>query len=117
MTGRERPFANDRLGADWDLHREISVTIMKNEYRVDLRNVRDMNALVGAFNDGLIRAVGGHWHGNNWDAFNDYLSWPEDESYILLLDGWSAFVNVVVASPQAACFNASGRIRSGFNQT
>jgi len=27
---------------------------MKNEYRVDLRNVSDMNALVGAFNDGLI---------------------------------------------------------------
>jgi hypothetical protein len=28
-----------------------------------------------------------------------------------------AFVNVVVASPQAARFNSSGRIRSGFNQT
>ena len=51
---------------------------MKNEYRVDLRNVSDMNALVGAFNDGLIQAAGGHWNGNNWDAFNDYLSWPED---------------------------------------
>jgi hypothetical protein len=33
----------------------------------------------------------------------------------LVLD--AAFVNVVVASSQAACFNASGRIRSGFNQT
>jgi membrane-associated PAP2 superfamily phosphatase len=29
----------------------------------------------------------------------------------------SAFVNVVVASPQAAHCNASGRILSGFNQT
>ena len=62
---------------------------MKSEHRVDLRNVRDMNSFAGAFNDGLIRAAGGHWHGNKWDAFNDYLSWPEDESYMLLLDGWS----------------------------
>jgi hypothetical protein len=29
----------------------------------------------------------------------------------------AAFVNVVVASSQAACCSASGRIRSGFNQT
>jgi uncharacterized membrane protein YjjP (DUF1212 family) len=29
----------------------------------------------------------------------------------------AVFVNVVVASSQAACFNSSGRIRSGFNQT
>jgi hypothetical protein len=62
---------------------------MKNEYRIDMCKVSDMNALVGAFNDGLIRAAGGRWHGNNWDAFNNYFSWPEDESYILLLDGWS----------------------------
>jgi hypothetical protein len=62
---------------------------MNTEYRVDLRNVRDMSAFAGAFNDGLIRAAGGNWHGNSWDAFNDYLSWPVDESYMLLLDGWS----------------------------
>jgi hypothetical protein len=62
---------------------------MKNEYRVDLRNVRDMNTFAGAFNDGLIRVGGGHLNGNNWDAFNDYLSRPEDESYMLFLDGWS----------------------------
>lgn len=29
----------------------------------------------------------------------------------------SAFVNVVVASPHACCLSASGRIRSGLNQT
>lgn len=62
---------------------------MNSEYCVDLRNVHDMSAFAGAFNDGLIRAAGGHWHGNNWDAFNDYLSRPENESYVLLLDGWS----------------------------
>jgi len=84
---------------------------MKNEYRVDLRSVRDMNALVSAFNDGLIRGAGGLWHGNNWDAFYDYLSWPVDESYILLLDGWSQFpalaeqaeailVDILPANPQ-----------------
>jgi hypothetical protein len=61
----------------------------RNEYRVDLGNVRDMGAFAGAFNDGLIRAAGGHWHGSNWDAFNDYLSWPVEDSYVLFLDGWS----------------------------
>ena len=60
-----------------------------SEYRVDLHNVQEMTAFATAFNDGLIHAAGGHWHGNNWDAFNDYLSWPVEESYRLLLDGWS----------------------------
>jgi hypothetical protein len=32
-------------------------------------------------------------------------------------DKRSVYVNVVVVSSQAACFNSSGRIRSGFNQT
>ena len=34
-----------------------------------------------------------------------------------VLGSTAAFVNVVVASPQAAHCNASGRILSGFNQT
>ena len=62
---------------------------MNAKYRVGLRNVRDMSAFAGAFNDGLIRAAGGHWHGNKWEAFNDYLSWPQEASYVLLLGGWS----------------------------
>lgn len=60
-----------------------------NEYRIDLRDVREMSAFVEAFNDGLIKRFGGHGHGNSWDAFNDYLSWPPEESYCLILDGWS----------------------------
>lgn len=81
-----------------------------SEYRIDLRNVQDMDAFVAAFNEGLIHAAGGHWDGNSWDAFNDYLSWLAQESYRLLLDGWSrcralgeednaTFEHIVAANP------------------
>jgi hypothetical protein len=26
----------------------------------------------------------------SWDAFNDYLSWPAEDSYTLVLDGWTS---------------------------
>lgn len=61
-----------------------------SEYRIDLQNVRDMDAFVRAFNVGLIDAIGGHWHGNSWDVFNDHLSWSPEESYSLILDGWAS---------------------------
>jgi hypothetical protein len=48
-----------------------------------------MAAFVSAFNRGLIQQAGGHWSGNNWDAFNDYLSWPVEEAYALVLEGWA----------------------------
>lgn len=65
------------------------MTHMPTEYRINLHDVQDMAAFVAAFNDGLIHEAGGHWRGNNWDAFSDYLSWPPDDTYSLLLEGWS----------------------------
>lgn len=59
------------------------------QFRVDLHDVHDLPAFASAFNEGLISAAGGHWNGVGWDAFNDYLSWPAEDSYALLLDGWS----------------------------
>ena len=61
----------------------------RNEYRINLLDVRKMSEFVAAFNDGLIERAGGRWNGQSWDAFNDYLSWPSEETYSLLLDGWS----------------------------
>ncbi len=63
--------------------------VTRNEYRIDLHDVKKMSAFVAAFNNGLIERAGGRWNGQSWDAFNDYLSWPPEESYHLLLDGWS----------------------------
>ena len=37
-------------------------------------------------NQGLVRDAGGEWNGN-LDAFNDYLSWPDEESYELVFLG------------------------------
>ncbi len=59
------------------------------QYVIKLHGVRDMEAFTKAFNAGLIDTAGGHWEGNNWDAFNDYLSWPAEDSYTLILDGWA----------------------------
>jgi hypothetical protein len=58
-------------------------------YAVHLQGVQTMDAFAHAFNEGLIKPAGGFWNGNNWDAFNDYLSWPAEDSYVLLLEGWS----------------------------
>jgi hypothetical protein len=54
---------------------------------VDLRD--GYEAFVEAFNAGFVRLVGGEWSGRSWDAFNDYLSWPEDESFHLVFRGSS----------------------------
>src|SRR5688572_4096316 len=58
------------------------------EYRINLTDVRSYEDFVAAFSEGIIDAVGGHWNGNSLDAFHDYLSWPEAESYRLVLVGW-----------------------------
>ena len=61
------------------------------EFVVELGGVSDLAAFVEAVNEGLIRRVGGEWHGRSWDAFHDYLSWAEEEWYRLVLRGWSTF--------------------------
>lgn len=48
-----------------------------------------MDEFSAAFNEGLIHQAGGHWSGTSWDAFHDYLSWPTEESYTVVLDGWT----------------------------
>ena len=55
-----------------------------SSFTIDARRVRSFPEFVEAVNAGLIRPVGGEWHGN-LDAFNDYLSWPDDEQYELVI--------------------------------
>jgi len=55
-------------------------------YTVDGRGVRSFDDFVAAMNAGFIRPAGGLWNGN-LDAFNDYLSWPDDVEYELELLG------------------------------
>ena len=57
-----------------------------NEYVVDLSRVASFSDAIAAFNAGLIESGGGHWNGN-LDAFNDYLSWPAEGRYRLVLRG------------------------------
>jgi hypothetical protein len=58
------------------------------EYVVDLTNASTFEDFVVAFNEGFCRHCGSHWHGHSWDAFHDYLSWPEEERFRLVLKGW-----------------------------
>jgi hypothetical protein len=55
-------------------------------FTIDGRTVQSFGDFVQATNAGFIERVGGRWNGN-LDAFNDYLSWPEEQEYELeLLD-------------------------------
>jgi len=53
-------------------------------FSIDGREVKSFDEFVAATNAGLIESVGGKWNGN-LDAFNDYLSWPEEQEYELEL--------------------------------
>jgi hypothetical protein len=55
-------------------------------FTVDARKVQSFGEFVDAANAGFIERVGGKWNGN-LDAFNDYLSWPEEPEYELELVG------------------------------
>jgi hypothetical protein len=55
-------------------------------FSVDGRGIRSFDDFIEAMNLGFIRPVGGEWNGN-LDAFNDYLSWPEESDYQLEIIG------------------------------
>lgn len=58
------------------------------EFIIDLSSAESFEDFVAAFNEGLCKHVGGGWEGRNWNAFHDYLSWPEEQSYRLTFRGW-----------------------------
>jgi hypothetical protein len=58
------------------------------EFIEDLTSASTFEEFVAAFNDGFCRHCAGHWHGRSWNAFHDYLSWPEDKRFRLVLKGW-----------------------------
>ena len=60
------------------------------EFVVDLTDVTTFDQFVEAFNEGLCRHCDGRWHGRSWDAFHDYLSWPEEDRYRLVVQNWAA---------------------------
>lgn len=55
-------------------------------YQVDCKNILDFQDFVKAINDGFVAHLGGCWNGN-LDAFNDYLSWPDEVPYKLVILG------------------------------
>ena len=57
---------------------------------VDLGGAEGFGDFVAAFNQGFCEPVGGHWSGNSWDAFHDYLSWPEEEQFVLVFRQWQS---------------------------
>lgn len=59
------------------------------EFVVELGDAHTYDAFVAAFNHGLCRHAGGEWGGRSWDAFHDYLSWPDDEEFRLVFRGWA----------------------------
>lgn len=59
------------------------------EYVVDVSAASSWADFIAAFNEGFVRPVGGDWSGN-LDAFNDYLSWPDEHPYRLVVRGWQS---------------------------
>ena len=55
-------------------------------FSIDCRAVRSFEEFVDAVNLGFVQQIGGTWNGN-LDAFNDYLSWPEEDEYQIELLG------------------------------
>lgn len=58
------------------------------EFLVDLTGVTTLEGFLAAFNAGFCQQVGGELHTLNWNAFNDFLSWPEEENYRLVFKSW-----------------------------
>lgn len=58
------------------------------EFVVELGDAATWDAFAAAFNDGFCRRVGGEWGGQNWNAFHDYLSWPEEQRFRLVFRDW-----------------------------
>jgi hypothetical protein len=58
------------------------------EFVVDMTNAATFEEFVAAFNEGFCQHCNGRWHGRSWDAFNDYLSWPDEERFRLVFKGW-----------------------------
>lgn len=61
---------------------------------VDLSGTTSWSEFIAAFNEGFLRHIGGNWNGN-LDAFNDYLWWPEEHIYRLVIRGWMACAPLV----------------------
>lgn len=55
-------------------------------YVIDCREVRSFEDLIEKFNKGFIESAGGKWNGH-LDALNDYLSWPEQMPYEMVILG------------------------------
>lgn len=59
------------------------------EYVVEVTAASSWVDFIAAFNEGFIRPVGGEWSGN-LDDFNEYLWWPDEHPYRLVIRGWAA---------------------------
>lgn len=59
------------------------------EYIVDVSAVTSWAEFIAAFNKGFVAQVSGEWKGS-LDAFNDYLGWPQEHPYRLVIRGWQA---------------------------
>jgi hypothetical protein len=58
------------------------------EFVVNLTGVTTVEGFLAAFNEGFCRHAGGYLQTLNWNAFHDYLSWPDEERYRLVFRGW-----------------------------
>jgi hypothetical protein len=73
------------LGGDHPMHPFIIDD--KGSMYVDVATARSWNDFIDAFNTGFVRQFGAEWNGN-LDSFNDYLFWPDEHPYRLVVHGW-----------------------------
>ncbi|MFT3788219.1 MAG: hypothetical protein QM770_18955 [Tepidisphaeraceae bacterium] len=78
-------------------------------YRIDLEDVHTFADFVAAFNAGMIHSLGGHWNGN-FDAFNDYMSWPAEDCYRLLLSHWHKCVDELGVVSEGAFLHIARKV-------
>ena len=70
-------------------------------FTIDCQGVASFADFVAAANAGLVHGVGGDWNGS-LDAFNDYLTWPQDDTYELELTDASSCAAALGHTAQAA---------------
>jgi hypothetical protein len=82
------------------------------EFVVDLTGVSSFQDFVAAFNEGFCRHVEGEWKGANWNAFNGFLSWPDDERFRLVFRGWERAVRKIGRGRQAGSPSVARLLRT-----
>jgi hypothetical protein len=72
---------------EWLITSATSVEWLMREYVVDVSSANNWEEVIASFNRGIFHSLDAVWNGH-LDAFNDYLYWPDEKPYRLIVRGW-----------------------------